>query len=404
MRRKALQGIRVLDCTDGYTAYCAKLLGDLGADVLKVERLGGGKARGVGPFLHGKPGPERSLSFKYLNTSKRGITLDVAKKDGQELFRRLAVSRDVVVEDFAPGYLDKMGLGFEALSAVEPKLVVVSITGFGQSGPYKDFKSDEMIAMAMGGLMHSSGLPHRPPVRSLAPVVTYLASMHAAQGVLMALRVRSRTGTGQHVDISLQETAATTLTDFGVNSYTGWRHQYLTRWYGGDRSKSLPFGNYPAKDGFVSLIITRPAHWTAFVQWFVEVTGNGDILDEKYEGDRTQFAKTLRPMLEDFTRRFTKKEFYAEARKRHLTFVPVSTMREVAEHAQLEARGYFAGVEHAELKESFRYPGAPYQLKKTPWGISRRAPLVGEDNDEVYGKELGLGEKELAALKGAGVI
>ena len=401
---KALEGYRVLDLADEKGVYGTKLLADLGADVIRVEPPGGDRTRDIGPFWHEAPHRERSLFFWYMNTSKRGITLDITKKDGQELFRKLAKTADVVVETFPVGYLSTLDLGFEVLSKVSNKLVLASVTGFGQTGPYKDFKSEEMIAMGMGGVMHSSGVPDRPPIRSNIPAISYLASMHAAQGILMALRARTRTGKGQHVDISMQESAATTLCEFGVNSYTGPAHRYITRWYGIDRTGTVPFGNYPCKDGYVSLIITRPAHWTTFVQWCHEVSGNTEILDEKYEGDRRQFVDVLRPIFIDFAKRLTKAELYAEARKRHLTFVPVSTVPEVASHAQLEARKYFTEIEHEEIGEKVRYPGAPYKLFETPWAATHRAPLIGEHNEEVYCKELGLSKKDLAAFKEAGVV
>ncbi len=401
---QALEGYRVLDLADEKAVYCGKLLADLGADVIKVEPPGGDRTRGMGPFWRGAPHPDRSLFFWYMNTSKRGITLDVTKRDGQELFRRLARSADVVVESAPPGWMDGLGIGFEALRAVNPRLVFASVTGFGQSGPYRDFRADEMIAMAMGGVMHSSGPPERPPVRSRIPAIGYLASMHAAQGVLMALRARRRTARGQHVDISMQESAATTLCEFGVNSYTGPMKFSITRWYGHDRTGTVPFGNYPCKDGYVSLIITRPAHWTTFIQWCAEVTGNTEILDEKYEGDRRPHVAALRPIFIDFAKRFTKAALYAEGQRRHLTFVPVNTIAEVAAHAQLAARGYFAEVRHKELGATVRYPGAPYQLSASPWRIGRRPPLVGEHNAEVYGKELGLAPPEIAAMRTAGVV
>lgn len=401
---QALSGYRILDLADERGVYCGKLLADLGADVIKVEPPGGDRTRDLGPYYQGAPHRERSLFFWYMNTSKRGITLDITKRDGQDLFKRLAKRADAVIETFQPGYLASLGLGYERLKEANPGIVFTSITGFGQSGPYRDFKSDEMIAMAMGGMMHSNGLPERPPVRSRVPVLSYLASMHGAQGTLMALRARKRTGRGQHVDVSMQESAATTLCEFGVNSYTGPNRFYITRWYGGDRTGTVPFGNYPCKDGYVSLIITRPAHWTTFIQWCAEVTGNTQILDEKYEGDRRQYVAELRPIFIEFAKRFTKAELYAEGQKRHLTFVPVNTIPEVAKHRQLQARGFFVEVRHPEVGATVRYPGAPYQMRGSPWAIRRRAPLIGEHNEEVYGKELGLSKDELAAYQAAGVI
>ncbi|GAJ12047.1 unnamed protein product, partial [marine sediment metagenome] len=205
----ALSPCRVLDITDEKGLYCGKLLGDLGADVIKIERPGGDPARRIGPFYHDEPDPERSLFWFALNTSKRGITLDIESADGQEILKKLVKSADFVIESFPPGYLDKLGLSYSALEKLNPGIIMVSITPFGQTGPYKDYKAPDIVAWAMGGQTYLYGDPDRPPVRISHHSHAYLhAAAEAAVGAMMALYHREMTGEGQQVDISIQESAA----------------------------------------------------------------------------------------------------------------------------------------------------------------------------------------------------
>ncbi|MFC2051722.1 CaiB/BaiF CoA transferase family protein, partial [Chloroflexota bacterium] len=201
-----LSPYRVLDLTDKKGLLCGKLLGDLGADVIKIEKPGGDPARNIGPFYHDEPDSEKSLFWFAFNTSKRGITLDIETADGQEMFKRLLKSADLVVESFPPGYMDKLGLGYSDLERINPGIIMVSITPFGQTGPYKDYKASDITAWAMGGQMYSWGNADRPPVRISHPFQAYLhAAGEGAVGALMALHHRETTGEGQHVDVSIQE-------------------------------------------------------------------------------------------------------------------------------------------------------------------------------------------------------
>ena len=204
-----LSPYRVLDLTDEKGLLCGKLLGDLGADVIKIERPGGDPARSIGPFYHDEPDPEKSLFWFAFNTSKRGITLDIETADGQEIFKRLVKSADFVIESFPPGYMDKLGLGYSALEKINPGIIMVSITPFGQTGPYKDYKAPDIVAWAMGGQMYPCGDADRPPVRISHHSQAYLhAAAEAAVGAMMALYYREMTGEGQQVDVSIQESVA----------------------------------------------------------------------------------------------------------------------------------------------------------------------------------------------------
>jgi len=201
-----LHPYRVLDLTDEKGLFCGKLFGDLGADVIKIERPGGDPGRNIGPFYHDEVDPEKSLFWWAFNNNKRGICLDIETADGQDAFKRLAQGADFLIESFAPGYLDKLGLGYPALERINPGLIMVSITPFGQTGPYKDYKATDIVAWAMGGQMYPWGDTDRPPIRISHHSQAYLhAASEAAVGALLALWHRQSTGKGQHVDVSIQE-------------------------------------------------------------------------------------------------------------------------------------------------------------------------------------------------------
>ena len=203
---------RVLDLTDEKGLFCGKLLGDLGADVIKIEKPGGDPARNIGPFYHDEVDPEKSLFWFAHNTSKRGITLGIEEAEGQETFKKLVKGADIVIESFPPGYLDKLGLGYSALEKVNPALIMVSITPFGQTGPYRDYKAPDIVAWATGGKMYPYGDVDRAPIRISHHSQAYLhAGAQAAIGVMMALCYREMTGEGQQVDVSVQEAVAQTV-------------------------------------------------------------------------------------------------------------------------------------------------------------------------------------------------
>ena len=206
-----LHPIRILDLADEKASFCSKLLADLGAFVIKIEKPDGDPSRQIGPFLEKSPSPEASLFFWHSNTNKRGITLDIEKNEGKEIFFMLLKKADVVVESFAPGYLEKLGLGFDALREVNPRLILASVTGFGQNGPRSQYKSCNLVASAFGGQMYVSGSPSTPPLKAHGEQSSYVTSLFSAIGILLALRKRSLGGKGEHIDISSQECVASTL-------------------------------------------------------------------------------------------------------------------------------------------------------------------------------------------------
>jgi benzylsuccinate CoA-transferase BbsE subunit len=400
----ALSGRRVLELADERGMYCGKLFADMGADVIKIERPGGDATRQIPPFLQDAAHPDRSLQFLYMNTSKRGITLDLTQPDGRDLFSRLAQTADVIIETFAPGHLDGLGLGYRTLAEASPRLVLTSITGFGQTGPARHHASSDLVASATGGAMYVTGDADDPPVRLGATQADVMASTCAAASTMIAVHHSTRTGAGQHVDVSAQETMLAVSHVCGVGKWLD--DGIIPRRRGTGLTASVPSGAYPCTDGLVYLMVNRPAHWKALAAWIHEVTGQSAVIDPLFEGPssaRLPHRDLLDVYITDLTSRATVDAIYHEGQRRHIALTPVHTPSQVAHDPQLAARGYFVTVEH-DGAGAVTYPGAPYRHAATPWRISRPAPAVAQHNDELYRGELGLTPDQLRALEARGVI
>jgi len=412
-----LGSFRVLDLTDEKGVLCTKLMADFGADVIKIEPPGGDLMRNIGPFYHDEQDPEKSLFWFTYNTSKRSITLDITQPEGQELFLELVKTTDFVVECFAPGYLDKLGLGYSTLSKLNPRIIMTSITPFGQTGPYRDFKSSDIVGMAMGGLLYLTGEPHRPPVRVRAQQAYSQASVQAAGGTMVAHYYRQTSGEGQHVDVSMQEAISNTI-DTAQQAWDLQRVIYKRV------APFRPLGDlkircvYACKDGFFAC--WNPEELEGIREWMdragvpydeaqMEIwiglrqriaDGEITLTEAMSQEELTQMQEIRIPLLVKFTR----KEIYAEVMERSFGWAPVNTPRDLVESPQLEARNYYVQVEHPELNDTITYPGAPCKMSETPWELRSRAPLIGEHNEEVFIKELGISPQRLHELKQSNVI
>ena len=408
---------RVLDLTDEKGFLCGKILGDLGADVIKVERPGGDPARKMGPFYHDMPDPEKSLYWFAYNNNKRSITLNIESSDGGELFKRLVKTADIVIESFAPGYMDNLGFGYSALGQItDGEVVMTSISPFGQKGPYKDFKASDIGIMAMSGCMYLLGDPDRPPVRTSIPVSYMWSGSYAALGTLMALFHRQMTGEGQHVDVSAQASAA-------------WAADTGPFYWEADGTMTKRVGNaiagrsihgavmraaYPCKDGYICWLIygARSGAITnkETVKWMDEKGMATEWLKEqdwdKFDpahATQEDFDRIMEPV-GNFLATLTKAEFQEKAVKQRIMGYPVSTAKDIMEHPQLAAKEVWQEVEHPELNTSITYPGSWVKMSESSCGIQRRAPLIGEHNHDIYVRELGLSEDELVLLKQGNII
>jgi crotonobetainyl-CoA:carnitine CoA-transferase CaiB-like acyl-CoA transferase len=412
-----LSPYRVLDLTTERGVLCGQILADLGADVIKVEPPAGSPARSLGPFLGDEPHPDRSLVWWAYNRNKRGITLDLERAEGQAILRRLAERADFLIESDAPGTLAGLGLGPADLAAVNPRLIYVSISPFGQTGPKAGYAASDLTVMAASGPLFMAGDADRPPLRVSVPQAFLHASAEAAAAALIALHERQRSGLGQHVDVSAQQ-AATLATQSG--SLAGAVDWIETGRVAGGASVgpiTLRFV-FPARDGHVSITLVFGASIGRFtrrlMEWIHEDGGSDAATRDKdwdhyfellFSGQEpfTELDR-VKQVVADFTSTKTKAELLATALARGLLIAPVATVADVVESEQLAARGYWRAVEHAELGRTFRYPGPFARPSATELAYRRRPPLVGEHNREIYVGELGLGEEALAALRMKGVI
>jgi len=394
-----LSGFRVLDLADEKGLPCTRFLADLGADVIKVERPGGDATRSRPPFAQDIPHPERSLYFLHWNANKRGITLDLDSPDGQALFLQLARTADVVVETFRPGTLEDWGLGYEALAAINPRIILTSITVFGQTGPFRDYNGDELIAFALGGVMALAGEPGGPPSIAPGELASGMASMHASLATMAALFQRIKSGRGQHIDVSVAEAAAH-VGGYGIPFFS-YHHQQAERVTHAETSFEL-HDVYECKDGGVRLFILVRDHWRAFLQW---LGSPPELCDPIFEDQdiRRDNRDLVNPYVVEFCKRFTKAELYAEGQARHLAVSPMRTPAEFVENAQTSAREYFVEVEHP-IVGTYPQPRSMHLFSESPTELRRTAPLVGQHNEEILGGELGLPPEDLIRLRSSGAI
>ncbi len=409
-----LHGLRVLELGDEKGQWCAKLMADLGADVVKIEPPGGGAARQVGPFLDDLPNRERSVYFWHYNTSKRGITLNLETEDGRALFRSLAATADVVLETMSPGYLPSLGLGYDELRAENPRLVMCSLTPFGQTGPWRDYVTSEMVQLAAGGQMGCCGyedeiVPNAPPIAGGGGQAWHMGSHYAYIAITSALVYRSTTGKGQYIDASIHEACALT-TEPAVPIYI-YRGEVVLRQTGRHAFPTIrPKTQFRCKDGkMVNLMIgfgIAPRELRVLAEWMDGYGAAEDLLDEKY-GDTAVIQENTNHIfeaLERFVLGLTQEEAYHGAQERGINWGAIRTPDDLLDDGHLHDRGFWVNVEHPELGRSFTYPGPAGIWNDSPWRIYRRAPLVGEHNEELLCGELGLTRAELAVLAEGGAI
>jgi crotonobetainyl-CoA:carnitine CoA-transferase CaiB-like acyl-CoA transferase len=396
---------RVLDLADEKGSYCGKLLADLGADVIKVEPPGGDRARSRGPFHKDDVHPEKSLSFLYFNTSKGSITLNIEDGTGRKILRRLVEKADAIVESFPVGYLAGLGLGYRSLRKVNPRLVMTSITPYGQKGPDSDCKAVDINIMAMSGYMQLVGEPHEQPLVLGGEQSYYPGSQYAAAGTLAALFHRdSGSGKGQHVDVSMQEAMITYWHEQTPVAMWKMTRENVSR-VGSMDAMVTPCGLYPCKDGWISLCVVTPVEWDALSQWMYEVTGNEEVLQEQYKGgllSRMPVRDMVNVMVIDFTDRLTGRELFLEGQRRKLVVMPVNDVPSVLNDAQLNSRGFWVELDHPVVGK-LKYPKGPL-YSDAIGGPRKAAPLLGADNERVYCGELGFSRQDLAVLSTTGVI
>ena len=413
-----LDDVRVLELGGELGAWSGKLLADMGATVIKVEPPGGDETRGYPPYYRDKPDKNRSLYFWHYNTNKKSVTLDVTTEQGREIFQRLVPTADVVIDSLAAGYLDALGIGYEGLCAVVPKIVMAAITPFGQNGPYRDYAATDLTALAFGGPAWSCGYDDHslPPIRGGGNQAYHTTCHFAVIGIMTALVHRQFSGAGQFIDVNMH--AAQNVTTEGAAYNWLVAGDTVQRQAGRHAAVNpTPISQVLCRDGrYVN--IGFPARteeqWFHLLAWLDEEGLVADLAEYLSPPSRKAMRrgdpsvlKQMRQVMEAvqaLAQRVDSYELFRRAQDLGFQWGVIYSPDEALEDPHFRERGMMVEVDHPELEAWFNYPGAPYKFEASPWQIKRRAPLLGEDNEAVYIEELGLTSKELTTLVEAGVV
>ncbi len=398
MAEKALEGIKVLDLARNIAgSYCGKLFADFGAEVIKVEPPEGNPLRKMCPFKGDEKDPEKSGTFFYLNTNKKSITLDITKKEGADVLKKLVEKADVIIEDFEPGKMKEFGLSYEELKNVNPKIIMTSITWFGQDGPYRDYKANNFVAYGLGGAMYVMRPTKWPDIRPAvlggyqaeytAGLIAYIATLSA----IISPKVE-----GTWIDLSVMESVTSTLTGIMADySYLGLSRRTLPWAIHGFPTQE----NYPCKDGYVNL--TPGIGGTQVIADLIEKPEERENPLLVKAGARVKEPEKFEQLILPWLKEHKKWEITEKAQKLKLAFAPILSPGELLEDPQLKERKFFAKVDHPKMGE-VTYPGAPAKLSESPWKEGR-APLLGEHTKEVL-SEAGYSEDQINDLKEKGII
>lgn len=402
MAGKALGHLRVLElCSLVCGPYCTKLLADLGAEVIKVEPPGNGdEARRRGPFLKDAADAELSGLFLYLNTNKLGVTLNVGTSTGRKILRQLVEEADVFVEDNPPAFMEELGLTCKEVRALNPGLVMTSITPFGQTGPYRDYKAHELNVYHAGGegymMPIESPYPDREPVKGGGLVGDCMCGLSASLATLAAVYRARATGLGQHVDVSRQDVLMTMVgLEVAMYTYSG---TVRTRHH----RKTLMAVPLECRDGYIMVSSFADRDWQNMARFMGRASW---AEDERYGNimGRWQHADELNPFVEEWAAGYHKEDLFHRLQAQSIAAAPVNTAEDIVKSPQLQARGFLAEIDHARAGK-LRYPAPSYRLSRTPFSTERAAPLLGQHNELVYCDRLGYTRDELVVMAEAGVI
>jgi crotonobetainyl-CoA:carnitine CoA-transferase CaiB-like acyl-CoA transferase len=397
-----LDDIHVLELTNGLSgAFCAKLLADQGAQTLKIEPPGrGDPARHEPPFIGGEPDPDRSALFLAFNINKRSVTLDPTTSTGRAILFRLIAERDILIESFAPSYLLDLGLGYDVLKQVNPALIMTSITPFGQTGPYRDYRGNDVIAQAMGGFLYTTGQTNRPPMGTALAQMEIVTARNAVIAIMAALLQQRQGGEGQHIDVSMMEAVVSTPPNFIHQfSFTG---AIAGRGFG--ENAVLDGMHLATSDSPVTLTTAGTGGnpmdtWAAFLD-------EPRLRDPKFSSrqGRAQYAPELLALVEQKLSQWKAHAFMKAAMDQRLVVGVVQSPEEVVNCPHLAERGSFVVLDHPEAGP-LQYPGAGFLIDGVnPVTGGRPAPRLGEHNAAIYGGELGFSCEELLMLRAAGVL
>ena len=397
-KSRPLEGITVIDLTQIYQGpYATFLMAKAGATVIKIEPVMGEPSR-----IRAKVSGGASLPMVMLNVNKKGITLNLKSLKGKEMFKRLISDADIVVENFTPGVMDRLGVGWEVLHQINPRLIYGSGTGFGLSGPDKDNQAMDVTIQAASGVMSVTGNPDGPPLRSGSSFIDFLSGVHLYAGIITALFERTRTGLGRLVEVSMQETAYPTLAS---NLGLVYRSKGKIPGRVGNRHGGLaltPYNVYEAKDGHIAIVCATEDHW----QKILKAMNREDLItDERFSTNkvRVENIKRTDDFVETWTRSITRSELFALSKKFGFPAAPVRDLLEVMNDPHMHARGQLEWFDDPELGKVV-LPASPLIIHGTERVDTIASPSLGQHNHEIYGQKLGLTASELETLKAEGVI
>lgn len=405
MTKKSLENIRVLDLSRVLAGpYCTQMLGDLGAEIIKIEKPGSGDdTRFWGPpFLKDKDGNDTSESAYYLsiNRNKKSVAVDISTKEGQEIIHKLLENSDVLIENFKVGGLKKYGLSYDDLEKKYPKLVYCSITGFGQSGPLAEEPGYDLMAQAMAGLMACTGEPDGAPMKVGVALSDIITGLHAAIGILAALNSREQTGEGQMVDVALVDCTLASLTNLAQYFLTSDKPAPRQ---GNAHSTIVPYQALETQDGYIVVAVGNNEQFARFCK----ILGHAEwAKDERFAKNtaRVMNRTILIPMIEKEMKKKTSAAWIEEMRNADVPGGPVNRMDEVFAMEQTQHRKMEISMDHPAAPKSIKLVGSPLKLSKTPVSYEFAPPVLGQDTQEMLEKLPGLGADKLAGLEKAGII
>jgi len=405
-----LEGIRVIDLTAWLAGpFLSMQLAAMGAEVIKIERPHTGDPAREGVPFAGPGGirfEERApedISLIYLkrNRGKKSITLDLKSEQGREIFRKLVVKGDVVLENFAPGTMEGFGFDYAGLKAINPRIIFCSISGYGQSGPYRDRTAFDLTIQATSGIMAVTGFPDGPPLRCGPWIGDLVPALYGLSGILAALVSREKTGQGERIDISMQDCGFSLIMDEALDILVS--RKIPTR-QGNRNPRAVPWGTFPTKDGNIAICVYMNANWKTFL----EAIQREDCLQDprfKNLGDRLKHADDIEVMVTGWSRNLSSAEALRILREKKIPCDPVLEAGEVLEDPQLKSRGMIQELKHPlSARTGVKTAGFPIRFSELPAEYPVPAPALGQHNEEIYRGLLGFSKEEMEHLQKEGVI
>lgn len=406
-RNRSLSDVKVLDFTGELGPYASKLYAGLGAEVIHLEPISGDPLRRKGPFYKGdKNNREASLQFLYYNGNKKSLVIDLHREEGRNIFLRLISKIDIFMESCVPGYLANLGLSYENLKEVNPKLVQTSITPYGSMGSYKDYPGSDLTCSAMGGFLYLAGIDNEKPVRACDDQAYRMAESYAAVGSSIALLHAKRTGMGQFVDVSAMESVGMAL----ENAAQYWDLEGSIRRGRGKEAGSATV--HPCKDGYIAIVAIMGKNkimWEPFVKWMKDenveewqVFEDPRWIEPSYRRSDEGYGTFCR-IFHAYTMKHNKLDLYEKGQANRIALSPVSNGKDLLENPQLKHRNFWQTIEHENLGGEITFPGAPYEFGELDWRFGFPAPRFGEHTAQIL-TGLNYNKDEIAVFAREGII